>query len=60
VGESLVFSNQQKSSLPSDPFDTAMVNFLGFSLVPEPSVIGLAVIATVRYACYDIAERANI
>ena len=43
-GESLVFSYQQRSSSPPDTLDTAMRNFVGFSLVPEPSVIGLGVI----------------
>ena len=44
-GQSIVYSYQQKSSSPPDLInDTMMRNFLGFSLVPEPSVIGLGLI----------------
>lgn len=43
-GEGLVFSYQQLSSSPPDTLDTAMRNFVGFTLVPEPSVIGLGLI----------------
>jgi hypothetical protein len=43
-GESLVYSYQQLLSSPPDTADAAMRNFVGFSLVPEPSVIGLGLI----------------
>src|SRR5688572_25503856 len=43
-GQTTVFSYQQRASSPPDTLDTAMLGFLGFSLVPEPSVIGLGVI----------------
>jgi len=43
-GQSELYSYQQLSSSPPDTLDTAMRGFLGFSLVPEPSVIGLGLI----------------
>ena len=44
-GESQLFSYVQFLSSPPDPVnDTKMINFAGFSLVPEPSVIGLGLI----------------
>jgi len=39
-----LFQYQQRASDPSDTADTQMRNFVGFSLVPEPSVIGLGLI----------------
>jgi hypothetical protein len=44
-GTSAIFSYQQKASSPPNAAeDTKMINFVGFSLVPEPSVIGLGLI----------------
>ena len=44
-GQSTIFSYQQQLSNPPNPAeDTKMLNFVGFSLVPEPSVIGLGLI----------------
>jgi hypothetical protein len=44
-GQSQVFSYVQALSAPPNPTeDTKMMNFAGFSLVPEPSVIGLGLI----------------
>jgi hypothetical protein len=43
-GESALFTYTQRASSPADPSDVWMVNFEGFSLVPEPSVIGLAMV----------------
>jgi hypothetical protein len=43
-GDSAIYQYQQRASDPSDVNDTAMRNFVGFSLVPEPSVIGLGLI----------------
>jgi len=44
-GQSVLYSYQQMASSPPDATnDTLMRNFLGFSLVPEPSVIGLGLI----------------
>jgi hypothetical protein len=44
-GQSVPFSYQQALSSPPNPTeDTKMLNFVGFSLVPEPSVIGLGLI----------------
>jgi hypothetical protein len=43
-GTGAVFQYTQRQSIPPDPSDTWMVNFEGFTVVPEPSVIGLAVI----------------
>jgi len=44
-GQSELYSYQQKASSPPDALnDTLMRGFLGFSLVPEPSVIGLGLI----------------
>ena len=44
-GESQLFSYVQFLSSPPDPVnDTKMMEFAGFSLVPEPSVIGLGLI----------------
>jgi hypothetical protein len=44
-GFSQPFSYQQRLSNPPDPVnDTKMMEFAGFSLVPEPSVIGLGLI----------------
>jgi len=44
VRGSTLFQYQQRLSDPSDPTDLQMRNFVGFSLVPEPSVIGLGLI----------------
>jgi hypothetical protein len=44
IGTSTVFQYTQRLSPQPSPTDTYMDNFLGFSLVPEPSVIGLGVI----------------
>jgi hypothetical protein len=41
---STLFQYQQRLSDPPDTADAAMRNFVGFSLVPEPSVIGLGLI----------------
>jgi hypothetical protein len=43
-GASLPFAYTQIASVPPGAADTWMQNFAGFSLVPEPSVIGLAVV----------------
>jgi hypothetical protein len=43
-GESSVFSYQQIASVPPGVYDTSMVNFQGFPMVPEPSVIGLTLL----------------
>jgi hypothetical protein len=44
-GQGQVFSYQQVlSPIPNPVEDTKMLNFVGFSLVPEPSVIGLGLI----------------
>ena len=43
-GCSTVFDYTQLSSVPPAAADTWMVNFTGFTLVPEPSVIGLAMV----------------
>ena len=44
-GQSQLFSYVQFLSSPPDPVnDTKMINFAGFSLVPEPSVIGLGLV----------------
>jgi hypothetical protein len=43
-GASTVFSYTQTLSSPPATADTFMLNFEGFSLVPEPSVIGLGII----------------
>jgi hypothetical protein len=43
-GQSSVFNYTQEASVPPAASDIWMKNFLGFSLVPEPSVIGLGVI----------------
>jgi len=44
-GQSQVFSYVQALSNPPNPTeDTKMMNFAGFSLIPEPSVIGLGLI----------------
>jgi len=44
IGTSAVFNYTQLLSNPPAPTDTYMVNFSSFSLVPEPSVIGLGII----------------
>jgi len=43
-GTTGLFQYQQRLTDPADSLDTAMRNFVGFSLVPEPSVIGLGLI----------------
>jgi LPXTG-motif cell wall-anchored protein len=43
-GQSEVFSYQQIASVPPGVYDTSMANFEGFSLVPEPSLIGLGLV----------------
>jgi hypothetical protein len=43
-GTSSIFSYTQRLSSPPATEDTFMLNFEGFSLVPEPSVIGLAMV----------------
>jgi energy-converting hydrogenase Eha subunit G len=36
--------NRQMSSIPPAASDTWIVNFTGFTLVPEPSLIGLVMV----------------
>lgn len=43
-GTSTPFTYTQLASIPPGASDTWMQNFAGFSLVPEPSVIGLAMV----------------
>ena len=43
-GPSAPFNYTQLASTPPAAADTWMVNFTGFSLIPEPSVIGLAIV----------------
>lgn len=44
IGTSTVFTYVQRLSPQPSPTDIYMDNFTGFSLVPEPSVIGLAMV----------------
>jgi hypothetical protein len=50
-GTSRAFTYTQLSSEPPAASDTWMVNFDGFSLVPEPSVIGLALVGAGALFC---------
>lgn len=51
IGTSAPFTYTQLSSEPPAASDTWMVNFDGFTLVPEPSVIGLALVGAGALFC---------